>query len=200
VNAERTLSNLIAALTAIATALATVAGIVPEHLAELVVMLSTGAALLAGNLREWRAAFFGAGAVGAAALGAALGASACGPRLEALPRIDFVGESASLESSFEAPASVFCAEGSGCAGELEGVGSVVVHAGGSLVVGDQSWPMEGEARAYARAGEDGADVGAMVCIDSAIFSEINKVLALVDAFDPSRKLPRIPDPLCAESR
>ncbi len=57
-NVERSLSNAIAALTALAGALATVAGFVPEQWAEVVLAVSTGAALLAGNLREWRETFF----------------------------------------------------------------------------------------------------------------------------------------------
>jgi hypothetical protein len=199
-NVERSLSNAIAALTALAGALATVAGFVPEQWAEVVLAVSTGAALLAGNLREWRETFFASALVAAAGVGAAVGVSACGARVETLPRIDFVGERAGLASTFTAPASVECAEGSGCEGDIEGVGSLKVEASGVLVIGDQSWPMSGDASGYARASEDGAELGASVCIDSELFEDVNKILGLVDALNPAATVPRLPSPLCAETR
>lgn len=199
-NVERSLSNAIAALTAIAGALATVAGFVPEQWAEVVLAVSTGAALLAGNLREWRETFFASALVAAAGVGAAVGVTACGPRVESLPRIDFVGERAGLASTFTAPASVECAEGSGCEGEIEGVGSLKVEASGVLEINDRSWPMSGDATGYARASEDGAELGASVCIDSELFDDVNKLLGLVDALHPGSTVPRIPSPLCAETR
>lgn len=197
--AETTLSNIIAALTAVAGVLATIAGYVPDQWAETVLAISTGAGLLAGNLRAWRDTFFGAALVAAAAVGAAVGVSACGPRVEGLPRIDFVGEQAALASTFEAPASVECAEGSGCTGELEGVGSVKVEASGYLVIGDQSWELVGDASGYARAADEGAELGASVCIDSPLFEDINRMLGLIDALNPGATVPRLPSPLCAET-
>lgn len=197
--AETTLSNIIAALTAIAGALASIAGFVPEQWSDVVLTIATGAGLLAGNLREWKQTFFGAALVSAAAVGSAIGVSACGPRVQALPRIDFVGERAAIESTFSAPASVECAEGSGCAGEIEGVGSVKVAASGVLVVGEQSWPMTGQADAFARASDDGAEIGARVCIDSEMFADINKMLGLIDALNPGATVPRLPSPLCADA-
>lgn len=197
---EKGLSNAIAALTALAGVLATIAGLVPESYADSVLAISTGAALLAGNLAQWRETFFGAALVTAAGVGAAVGASACGPRVESLPRIDFVGEEAALTSSFMAPASLECSEGSGCAGDIEGVGSVSLSAKGTIVVGDQSWPMTGEAQGFARSGTEGAELGASVCIDSELFDSVNKMLGLIDALNPGASVPRIPSPLCAEAR
>jgi hypothetical protein len=195
-NAETTISNIIAALTAIAGALATLAGFVPEQWTEVVLAISTGSALLAGNLKEWKETFLSTSllCISAAFVAVACG---CGGGLGTLGHIDFVGEKAKLTSTFSSPAYIECSEGSGCEGTVQGAGAVTVTAGGFLVVGESEWPMEGEARGYVRAGLDGAEAGGSVCLDSLLFADINKVLSLVAAVNPSNAVPMLPSPLCA---
>ena len=190
-NVERSLSNAIAALTAIAGALATVAGFVPEQWVEAVLAVSTGAALLAGNLREWRETFFASALVAAAGVGAAVGVTACGPRVAELAADRLRQREGGARVYLHRSGFGRVCRGARCEGDIEGVGSLKVEASGVLEINDRSWPMSGDATGYARASEDGAELGASVCIDSELFDDVNKLLGLVDALHPGSTVPRI---------